>query len=329
MSRLHALQSDNLCVSPYRKTATSLAILGLYDGRSGILGMKMKLTLLGTGTPEPSLKRQSSGYAVQIGDDCLLLDAGPGSYHRFLESGHKPTDVTHVFLSHFHYDHFMEYPRIVLQRWDQGAGMVPELSVYGPKPLRKITDQLFGADGVYAADLRARTENECSLHVFQERGGILPRLLPEPRITEVTPGDVISGISWTVSVGEGLHFQPQLECYGYRIEGNGGTLCYAADSGGDCKSMIALARGADVLVHMTQIETGDAPSENFRKRNGTHLDVARLAAEAGVKTLVATHIGARMDCPGTRERVIAEMSEIFRGTLIWGEDLMTLEIGES
>jgi len=31
----------------------------------------VKLTLLGTGTPTPSLKRASSGYLIEIGDDVL------------------------------------------------------------------------------------------------------------------------------------------------------------------------------------------------------------------------------------------------------------------
>ncbi len=33
----------------------------------------MKLTLLGTGTPTPSLKRASSGYLIEIGADVILM----------------------------------------------------------------------------------------------------------------------------------------------------------------------------------------------------------------------------------------------------------------
>jgi ribonuclease Z len=287
----------------------------------------MKLTLLGTGTPEPSLVRQSSGYIVEIGSDRLVFDGGPGSYHRFLEAGYQPTDTTHVFFTHYHYDHCIEYPRMVLQRWDMGAGKVPDLEVFGPAPLTKITDQLFGEDGVFSHDLRARTENPSSLFVYQQRGGVLPRVKPKPRVREVKPGDVISGNGWTVRVGEGRHFQPQLECYGYRIDTKAGSLCYAGDSGAECASMIELAQGADVLVHMLQMETGTEPPGDFRFCNGTHLDVARLAAAAQVRTLVATHIGHRIDQPGTRERLIAEMTREFSGVIIWGADLMTIPIG--
>ena len=68
----------------------------------------MKLTLLGTGTPAPSLVRQSSGYLLEIGEDVIVLDHGPGAAHRLLEAGRTPMDVTNALLTHLHYDHMMD-----------------------------------------------------------------------------------------------------------------------------------------------------------------------------------------------------------------------------
>ena len=76
----------------------------------------MKITLLGTGTPTPSLVRQSSGYLIEVGDDLVVIDHGPGAHHRLIESGHRAVDVSHAFFSHLHYDHCIDYPRLVLQR---------------------------------------------------------------------------------------------------------------------------------------------------------------------------------------------------------------------
>lgn len=73
---------------------------------------------------------------------------------------------------HLHYDH---YGRLVLQRWDQGAGRIPDLQVYGPTPLARISEQLFGPDGIYGPDIAARTQHRSSLDVFEARGGTLPR----------------------------------------------------------------------------------------------------------------------------------------------------------
>ena len=94
----------------------------------------MRIRLLGTGTPTPSLRRMCSGYVVEIGDDVIVFDHGFGAHHRLLELGIPPTKVTHFFCSHLHYDHMGDYPRLLLTRWDQGAGKIPELKVYGPPP---------------------------------------------------------------------------------------------------------------------------------------------------------------------------------------------------
>ena len=71
----------------------------------------MRIRLLGTGTPTPSLTRMGAGHMVEIGDDVILFDHGPGAYHRMIEAGVEPTQVTHLFLTHLHYDHCVDYPR--------------------------------------------------------------------------------------------------------------------------------------------------------------------------------------------------------------------------
>src|SRR5678816_4705457 len=60
------------------------------------------ITLLGTGTPAPSLERQGSGYLIEVGDDLIVMDHGPGAHHRLLESRHRAVDVTHAFFTHLH-----------------------------------------------------------------------------------------------------------------------------------------------------------------------------------------------------------------------------------
>ena len=109
----------------------------------------MKITLLGTGTPTPSLKRMSSGYMVEVGDDIILFDQGPGTYHRMMEAGVNAVDVSHVFFSHLHYDHCLDYARLLMTRWDQSDGRLPELKVYGPPHTARMTELYIGEDGVF------------------------------------------------------------------------------------------------------------------------------------------------------------------------------------
>lgn len=65
----------------------------------------LTITLLGTGTPAPSLARQSSGYLIEVGADLIVWDHGPGAHQRLIESGHRTIDTTHAFFTHLHYAH--------------------------------------------------------------------------------------------------------------------------------------------------------------------------------------------------------------------------------
>ena len=284
----------------------------------------MRIRLLGTGTPTPSLKRMSSGYLVETGNRKILFDFGPGAYHRLLEAGVKPVQVTDIFFTHLHYDHCLDYIRLLMTRWDQGAGRIPELNVYGPAHTARMTDLII--NGVFAPDLEARTELPMSQAVFVARGGTLPRAKPKPVVRELKNGEVVNTGDFLVRVHSVIHAQPILECFGYRLEADGASFAYSGDAG-PCKAMEDLARNADVMVHMCHFISGTALNLEFEKRNGGHLEVARLAQAAGVRNLVASHITEQMDVPGVRERLVREMAEVFRGNLFFGEDLMEIPVG--
>lgn len=286
----------------------------------------MKLTLLGTGTPTPSLKRASSGYLVEVGDDLMVWDHGPGAHHRLLQTGRRATEVTHMFFSHLHYDHCADFVRLFLTRWDMGADRIPELKIYGPPPTRRFVEQLFGEDGAFALDLKARIHHQGSIDIFEARGGKPPRKWPAPEVTEVRPGDVIMGKDWQVSFGAASHVQPYLECYGIRLDGDAGSICYSGDSGGVAPGIVELARNADVLVHMNHYMSGTEPTEVYRLVCGNPIDTAHVAQQAGAKLLVLTHMLEQIDQPGVREDILKQMARIYDGPIIWGEDLMQIPI---
>jgi ribonuclease Z len=282
-----------------------------------------RITLLGTGTPAPSLQRAGSGYFIEVGSDRLVWDHGPDAHHRLLESGRRAVDVTHAFFTHLHYDHCMDYGRLVLQRWDQGADRIPDLRVYGPPPIARMTEQLFGEDGVYGPDIRARREHQSSIDVFRARGGTAGRKRPAPVVREVKPGDVIEGTNWKVTVGRAQHVQPFLECLAFRLDAPDGSLCYTGDSGMS-DEIVELAKGCSMLIHMNHYFSGTAPSLAYRAACGNHKDNAAVARRAGVKTLVLTHLLAQIDHPRIREQIVHEIQQEFSGKVVWGEDLMEL-----
>ena len=286
----------------------------------------MRIRLLGTGTPTPSLRRMCSGYVVETGNDAIVFDHGFGAHHRLMQLGITAQQVTHLFFTHLHYDHCGDYARLVLTRWDQGAGRCGELPVFGPPPLARMTQQLFAADGVFGPDLIARTRHDCSLGIYQARGGTLPRLPPAPVVRELAAGDVVRGSDWTIRAATAEHFRPYLVCYGYRLETPAGTFVYSGDSG-PAAEMREIAKGADVLVHMCHYISNTQLNAGFADSCMGHMELAALAQDCGVRNLVATHITEQFDRPGVRERVIGEMSRVYTGNLFFGEDLMEVPIG--
>lgn len=283
----------------------------------------MELTLLGTGTPAPSLTRRGSSYVVKVAGQILVFDHGQGAGTRLMEAGIRPETVDRLFLTHLHYDHMADYPALLLQNWDFGAG---RLSVCGPSPIGRVTERLVGEDGIFGPDIRARVEHPASKAVYASRGGTGSRQRPAPSVREVGPGDVIDGKGWRVTVGAARHVQPQLECLAYRLESDGRSIVFGGDSGGVFEPLRDLTRGADILIHMCHFLNGTEPDEAFRSSCGGHEDAAELARQAGVGTLVLTHFPPSLDAPGVQERIAREAGEVFGGPVVLGRDLMRVPL---
>ena len=185
-----------------------------------------------------------------------------------------------------------------------------------------MNDRLFSERGAFAFDIEARTKHEGSIGIFMARGGSPPRKWPEPNVLEITEKDEIRGDSWVIKPFEVKHMQPYLTCYGYKLVTEDGVLIYSGDTR-PCKNLEETATDCDVLIHMCQFISGTVKESSTTGSTG-HRELAELAERAKVKNLVVSHINRQMDVPGVRERIIAEMSHIFKGTIYWGKDLMEI-----
>ena len=77
---------------------------------------------------------------------------------------------------------------------------------------------------------------------------------------------------------------------------------------------------------MNHYYSGSEPNGAYRRFCGNHIDTANVAKQAGVGTVVLTHMTEQIDQPGLREKIVSEMSEIYAGHIIWGEDRMEIPI---
>lgn len=282
----------------------------------------MKLTILGSGSPEPHPRRASSGYLLEVGDDRLLFDCGGGVYDNLIRAGRLPSDITHLFFSHLHSDHMMDYARLVHAAWDEGGG---PLKVWGPAPIARITEGYFGPDGVLSADLRARTELAPSQQVWVARGGSLPRLGPAPEVTEVSPGFVVEGNGWTLQSCEVPHAQPAFDCMAFAVKAEGRKFVYSGDAG-LCEALTDLQRDADLLLHWCYRLSRDSVHAAIAELCPTPGEIASTAQAAGVGRLLLTHFRKHMDDPDGHEDALRDLRAGFSGDAEIVEDLNRYQV---
>lgn len=280
----------------------------------------MKLTVLGSGSPEAYARRASSGFLLEVGGDRVLFDCGGGVFDNLLRAGLLPSDITHLVFSHLHSDHMMDYARLVHAAWDEGGA---PLKVFGPAPLARITEGYFGREGVLAHDLIARTELKGSQEVWLARGGTLPRHWPAPEVTEITAGAVIEGDGWRITAATATHAQPYLDCMGFALEAGGKKFVYSGDSG-ITPGIEALAQNADLLVHWCYRLEGVSMSAAMEAVTPTPAEIGAMATRAGVKRLLLSHFRVYMDA--RLEQAKATLAAHFDGPCGVVEDLDVFEI---
>ena len=283
----------------------------------------MKLTILGSGSPEAYKRRASSGYLLEVGEDRILFDCGGGVFDNLLKSGRTPSDITHIIFTHLHSDHMMDYARLVHAAWDEGGAAI---KVYGPPPIKQITQGYFGPDGVLSHDLRARTELPQSQEVWRARGGTLPRPWPAPDVIEIMPGDRIEGQGWQIYSASAPHAQPFLECMAFALTYQGKKFVYSGDSG-LCPEVAALSQDADTLLHWCyRLDDDHHVSASMAQTTPTPSEIGKMAADANVSRLILTHFRKYMDTPSRFEAAKTHAAQSFGQSVPIAEDLDEYEI---
>ena len=285
-----------------------------------------RIHVLGAGTTTPTPTRFGSSYVVELRDRYLMIDCGPATTYKMVRAGIWPTKVDHLFFTHHHFDHDVDYPCFPLCRWDQSIGDENQLQVYGPKLTETLTHRILDeADGAFAHDWYARVNLPASQRVYINRGGELPRKPPDVFAKDIGPGRVLSSADWDVTAAPAVHAQPYLDSLAYRLDSPEGSLVFTGDTE-PCQSVIDLARDADVMLCMCWDEE-EAMILNGEESGvcGT-MGAARMAQEAGVKKLVLVHVGPNLSGRGNMEKGISDAKKIYEGELVFSDELMSVEV---
>ena len=282
--------------------------------------------VLGAGTPTPTPNRFGSAFVVKTGSDQIMLDCGPAATHKLVKSGLWPTNINHLFFTHHHFDHDIDYPCFLLCRWDQSTGKEDILKVYGPKLTEQITRGILDKEeGLFAHDWIARVNHPLSQRIHVNRGGTLPRKPPYVQAKDVGPGKVHSGKDWEVTAASAEHVQPYLDSLAYRFETPNGSIVFTGDTQ-PCESVKTLAHEADMLLCMcwdeqsVMDESGEAGGQC-----GTE-GAAKMAQRAGAKKLVLVHIGPHLSQDKVKTRSANELSKIYEGEIVFADEMMSLKM---
>jgi ribonuclease Z len=296
----------------------------------------VKITLLGTGAALIDPDRAHTAIAVQIDEKTYLLDIGTGATRNMIAANIDPLSVEALFLTHLHFDHVADLPVFVIGSWMSGRKGAPV--IYGPQGTQSMVDNLFQG-GAFDVDIRARAQ-------YAQRQGNLEVLRPDVR--PLSSGLAFENEQVKVTAMPVEHIPPDIcGCFGLKLESGGKTLVFSSDTKA-LPQMVDFARNADLLIHEA---TFPEAAIAFRASNGigtfSHTsprELGRIARDAGVKHLIATHIGhwdstnpivkrlaaqhmpVEIMGPQLIDQVIADIREAYSGPLQIARDLMSISL---
>ncbi|MFN8583651.1 MAG: MBL fold metallo-hydrolase, partial [Gemmatimonadaceae bacterium] len=242
----------------------------------------LRVTLLGTGRPDPAIDRFGPSTLVEAGGETLLFDCGRGATQRLWQLHIPLSRVGGVFFTHLHSDHTVGLPDLWLTGWlptPFGRRSAP-LGVWGPEGTRAMTSALTQAFA-WDIDRRGRGEGLPAAGVAFDAHDIQPGVVFERNGVRVT----------AFLVDHGGLLQP---AFGYRVDFGGHSVVLSGDTR-PSESLVTAAARTDVLVH----EVAAAPpallerSETARRIIGFHTvpeDAGRIFARVRPRLAVYSHV---------------------------------------
>lgn len=288
----------------------------------------MTVVLCGTGSPLADPERAGACTAVVAGGQLVMVDAGPGSWEA-LDLTKLPTGaLSAVLLTHFHSDHIGDLGEAMTQSWI--AGRSAPLPVYGPPGTKQVVDGFVAA---YAQDASYRTLHHDPAHMPPAAA---PAVAHEIALGDAADADavVFDNNGLKVTMFRVLH-DPVTPAVGYRFDYKGNSVVVSGDTAKSA-SVVKHAQGADLLIHealnremMGRVAAIVSKLGNERlgkmandtlNYHTSPVEAAEVARDAGVHTLVFSHV-----VPGPRNAIMRRMflsgvDEVFEGEVVLGED---------
>jgi ribonuclease BN (tRNA processing enzyme) len=303
-------------------TAGACAVAGAAAPRAFAAQDRATVTLLGTkGGPRVNKGRANPSNLVRAAGRSYVVDCGYGVTRQIVDAGIEAHEVRTILITHNHSDHMLELGPLIYSAW--AGGLRAPIDAWGPPPIGKIVAS-FLESLAYDIDIRIADEGRPDLrklvrvHEFDAAG---------------TPGTVFERDGLKVSATKVRH-PPITHAYAYRFDTPDRSIVLSGDTT-YAPELIALAKGADVLVHevmhlegLDRLLARNPNAPTLRKHlidsHTTTEQLGHVAAEAGVKTLVLSHF-VPGDDPSITDAMWTEgVARNFSGDIVVGRDLMTI-----
>jgi ribonuclease Z len=280
--------------------------------------MQLRAIALGTSAGRPTLFRGASALAVAAPGGWALCDCGEGAQLAAQRAGLSLSRLDAVLITHLHGDHFNGLPGLLGTLGLEGRER--PLLVAGPRGLRALLEALerHGALGTGALPLRileltgpgGEIEWPEGLGLLSYQARPLAHRVPTYGFRVALkdrPGTLNLEAALAAGVPRGPLLSELKAGRAVRIEGGrmvtpeglvgptrpGACVAYALDTV-PCASAVELARGADLLVHEATYEHARAALAHERGHS-SGVEAARIAAEAGARSLLLTHFSPSVD----------------------------------
>ena len=299
----------------------------------------LSLTFLGTGAATPTVDRNVAGLAVHREGETILFDCGEGSQRQMMRYG-VGFAFAEIFFTHYHADHLLGVTGLLrtLGLMDRTA----PVTLYGPRGAERVLGAAIALGiernkfpieirEIRAGDRLTRADYDIVVFETEHRADTVGYALAEhTRLGRFHPErarelGIPEGPLWgrlhrgeTITLDDGRAIRPE-DLVGAPRHGR--TVVYSGDTRPHLP-LIEAARGADLLVH--EATFGAEELERARETgHSTAAEAARVAAEAGVRRLVLTHISPRYGRDAAE--LLAEARAIFPETII-ARDGLTLDV---
>jgi ribonuclease BN (tRNA processing enzyme) len=281
---------------------------------------RTRVVFLGTkGGPRVETGRSSPANLIEVNGTRIVLDCGMGVSHQLAEAKVPLPSIKYILISHHHSDHNLEYGNLVYNAW--ASGLSTPIHSFGPKGLQDMT--------------RAFWE----LNKFDVETRIADEGRPDPRKLLVAKdidddGDILKTDDFTITAFRTPH-PPISDNFAYKFTTPDGVIVFSSDTEYNPK-LAEFARGADVLVHealyapfvdklVARVKNGATLGKHLLASHTTTQDVGKIAAAAGVKLLVLSHL-VPGDSDVTDDLWLAGVRENYSGKVIVAKDLMELPL---